>query len=420
MSHNPDLWGVTIFGFKIKLQRTSIGEQGEQRSDLLNRPSQAWLNLFGAKSKSGARVTEKTALGLPAVYAAVRVLSESIASLPWRVIERNGDDRRSRTDHGVYWLLSREPSPFYSAYTFWASIMTNLLLHGNAYVMIHRDAGGRPDELEILPQGKCYPFIENGELFYRVSGFGQPFYPDQILHFKGMSSDGLVGMSVLSTAREMLGQGIALQDFGSTVFENGSFPSGILTTDQSVKSTDRESIETGWRNRTKGVENGGATPVLSHGFKYQPIALSPADAKFVETTKLTLQAVASIFRVPPHMLQNLDRATFNNIETMSLEFVKYSLLPWVRMIELEVERKLFTMSERGRLSAKLNLEGLQRGDFKTRTEGYKTLWMVGAMSANEIRSKEDMNPIPNGDQYMVPVNYTLDETPTKAKNDATT
>lgn len=406
------------FSFDFNITRSA--SQPATETDSLNQPTGFLTRLWGAKSKSGVRVNQKSALGLSAVYGAVRILSETFASLPVHVHERRDNSRNVANMHPVHSLLAVSPHSYYIPFDFKAAMLTWTLMRGNGYALIERNTDGTPAELLVLDSAQVTPVVGDDDVLrYRVTGMRNLVEYEDMIHLKGLSFDGIEGKNPLEVARESIGRGIASQNYGSEVFENGSFLSGILTTDNpSIKPQQRSEMEDAWASRYQGAAGKGKTPVLTHGFKYQSIALNPRDAQFIESSRMTVEDVARIFRVPLHMLSHLADATFNNIETMSLEFVKYSLLPWVLKFEQECTRKLFTESEKGSYEVKMNVEGLQRGDFKTRTEGYAKMFGIGAMSQNDIRGLEDWNPIENGDTYYVPLNFTPDSQPnTETNND---
>lgn len=419
---------MRIFGYDI-FSRASREQKSEQRSDTAAPASSTfdllnggWMRLFGSASKAGVHVNQENALGLSAVYAAVDRLSSAIATLPWKVYENlaNGDRELAFTN-AIYALLSTNPHAHYTPFNFKKALMCWVLLHGNAYAYIMRDANGRVVGLKILKATEVQPFCGSDDrLRYQIhsSNMGSMLIDAQdMLHIPGLSFDGIKGRSPIADARESLGAAIAAQQYGSNVYKDGAFMNGILSSPLPLKAQQREQVEQVVRERYSGANN-GKIPVFGGDLKYYPISLSPRDAQFVESTKMGIEDVARIFNIPLHMLGSLGDATFNNITTLSQEFVKYSLMPWILKFEEEANRKLFRQDEMGRFYSKMSVSALLRGDFKTRTEGYRTLWNLGAISANEIRRLEDMNSIPNGDTYYVPLNFVDDKKATDEQDEA--
>ena len=291
--------------------------------------------------------------------------------------------------------------------------MTHLLLWGNAYAQIIRNGKGEIVALYPLMANKMsVDRDENGQLYYRYtkSPDEAPIMPNNtvvllprdVLHIPGLGFDGLVGYSPIAMAKNAIGLAIATEEYGAKFFANGAAPSGVLEHPGTIK--DPTKVREAWQSQFGGSSNSGKVAVLEEGMKYTPISISPEQAQFLETRKFQINEIARIFRVPPHMVGDLDKSSFSNIEQQSLEFVKYTLDPWVMRWEQSIQRSLFTPNEKKNYFVKFNVEGLLRGDYQSRMQGYATARQNGWMSANDIRELENLDRIPEesgGDLYLV-------------------
>ena len=357
--------------------------------------------LFG-KSISGKFVNEFSAMQNSAVYACVRILSESIASLPLHVYEYKNGRKERVPNHKLYYLLHDAPNDEMTSFQFRECSMSYLLLWGNAYAQIVRDGLDNVAGLYPLrPDRTSVERDDNGEIIYRytpTTGENRHMKKStqitlsrrDVLHIPALGFDGLIGYSPIAMARNAIGVSIACEEFGAKFFENGAKPSGVLKVPHVLK--DPQKLSDSWQS-AYGGENAGRIAVLEEGVEYQQISIPPNDAQFLDTRKFQLNEIARIFRVPPHMLADLERATFSNIEHLSLEFVKFSLTPWIVRWEQALNKALFRPNERGKFFVKFNVDGLLRGDYETRMRGYSTAIQNGILSVNEARELEDMNPI---------------------------
>lgn len=380
-----------------------------------NRASGTGPRFFFGQSAAGKPVTESTAMQMAAVYACVRVLSESIASLPLHVYKRGENGNQEKTeDHPLFFLLHDEPNPEMSSYTLRETLMAHLLLYGNAYAQILRN--GRGEVVALYPLMPNRMSVERdektGRLFYRYTRYdAEPPTMEQntvildaadVLHIPGLSFDGLVGMSPIAACRNAVGAGLAADEYSSKYYANGAAPMGILETPTLIKNP--ELLRQSWNEAFGGTRNAGKVAVLEQGTTFKPISLSPQDSQLLETRKFSVEEICRIFRVPPHMVQNLERATFNNIEQMSLDFVMYSLTPWIIRWEQSLSRSLLSREEKKKYSIRFNVDGLLRGDYKSRMEGYAVGINNGFMCPNDVRRLEGFDLIPEekgGDTYMV-------------------
>lgn len=366
---------------------------------------------------SGKVVNERTAMQMTAVYSCVRILSEAIAGLPLFVYRYGTDGSKEKyLDHPLWRVLHDEPNPEMTSFVFRETMMNHLLLTGNAYAQIIRNARGEVVALyPLMPDRVTVDRDSQGRLYYRyykssdeVPEVGRNkqtdmiFAPSEILHVLGLGYDGLVGYSPIAMAKNAVGLAMAAEEYGAKFFANGAAPSGVLEHPGTIK--DPERIRQSWQSTFGGSVNSNKIAVLEEGLKYTPIAISPEQAQFLETRKFQINEIARIFRVPPHMLADLEKSSFSNIEQQSLEFVKYTLDPWVIRWEQAMNKSLLLDSEKRTVFTKFNVDGLLRGDYASRMTGYATARQNGWMSANDIRELENLDRIPaelGGDLYLI-------------------
>ena len=372
---------------------------------------------YGQSTSSGVDINESNALTLAAVWGCVRTLSESVASLPINVYKRDmkTGGRDTSYAHPIYNLLHNAPAMNMTSYCWFNTMMLNLCLYGNAYAHIKRDNKMRPIDLQILNPAKIKVTLIKGDKFYvqDIEGEKTTYSDDEIIHVMGLSINGYIGKSPISAARENIGLGIASQQYGGAFFGNGASLSGVLTHPATLSKEAMERLSHTWNQ--KYSNNGGAnahkTAILEEGMSFNSISIPPNDAQFIETRKFSVVEICRIFRVPPHLVMSLDAATYSNIEQQSFEFVKYTLYPYLRNWEQELNNKLFKESEKNRMYCEFKVDGLLRGDSKSRSEFYRTLWNMGVLSQNEIRSFENLNAVEGGDKYYVPLNMTPADAP---------
>lgn len=368
------------------------------------------LSFFFGPAASGKTVNERTAMQIAAVYACVRILSETLASLPLNVYRQTENGKEKALNHPLYSILHDEPNDEMTSFVFRETLMSHLLLWGNAYAQIIRDARGRVVALyPLLPDRMEVDRTEGGELFYEYqSEKGKVLLrKEEVLHIPGLGFDGVKGQSPIAMAKNAIGMAIAAEEYGSKFYSNDASPGGVLEHPGVVKDPKR--IRDSWNEIYQGSSNAHRIAVLEEGMKFTPISIPPEQAQFIATRKFQLNEIARIFRVPPHMIGDLDRSSFSNIEQQSLEFVKYTLDPWVVRWEMALKKALLTSSEKQEYFIKFNVDGLLRGDYKSRMEGYAVGRQNGWLSANDIRELEDMNRIPEdkgGDLYLVNGNMT--------------
>ena len=362
--------------------------------------------LFGGTS-SGKAVNESTAMQTTAVYACVRILSESVASLPLHLYQYNDDGGKDQVvTHPLYCILHDEPNPEMTSLVFRETLMSHLLLWGNAYAQIIRNGRGEVIALYPLLPNKITVDRDNSNNIvytYQSDKGDIKLRRDNVLHIPGLGFDGLIGYSPIAMAKQAIGISIATEEFGATFFSNGANPGGVLEHPGTLDQKARENLRESWGERFSG-SNSHKIAVLEDGLKFHQLSIPPNEAQFLETRKFQINEIARIFRVPPHMLADLEKSSFSNIEQQSLEFVKYTLNPWVVRWEQSIQQALILPSEKSKLFVKFNLDGLLRGDYQSRMSGYSTARQNGWMSANDIRELENLNKIPaedGGDLYLV-------------------
>ena len=377
-------------------------------------------SFFLGGTASGKYVTERSAMQMTAVYCCVRILSEAVASLPLQFYRYTDDGGKEKAvEHPLYFLLHDEPNPEMTSFIFRETLMTHLLLWGNAYSQIIRNGKGEVVALyPLMPDRMKVDRDEHGRLYYEYTVYDSDdvdgrkgtnkvgrtvrLQPHDVLHIPGLGFDGLVGYSPIAMAKNAIGLAIATEEYGSKFFANGAAPSGVLEHPGTIKEPSK--VRESWQATFGGSANANKIAVLEEGMKYTPISISPEQAQFLETRKFQIDEIARIFRVPPHMIGDLEKSSFNNIEQQSLEFVKYTLDPWVSRWEQAMVRALLTPDEKKKYFFKFNVDGLLRGDYQSRMNGYATARQNGWMSANDIRELENLDRIPaeqGGDLYLI-------------------
>lgn len=378
----------------------------------------AYRFLFGG-STSGKSVTERSSMQMTAVYSCVRILAEAVAGLPLHLYKYNESGGKERAaENQLYFLLHDEPNPEMTSFVFRETLMTHLLLWGNAYAQLIRNGKGEVIALyPLMPNRMTVDRDNKGRLYYQYwRGKDEAklsrdniviLQPSDVLHIPGLGFDGLVGYSPIAMAKNAVGMAIACEEYGAKFFANGATPGGILEHPGIVKDPAR--VRESWNAVYQGSGNAHRIAVLEEGMKYTPIGISPEQAQFLETRKFQINEIARIFRVPPHMVGDLEKSSFSNIEQQSLEFVKYTLEPWLVRWEQAMVRSLLSKTEKEKYFIKFNVDGLLRGDYESRMNGYATARQNGWMSANDIRQLENLDRISaaeGGDLYLINGNMT--------------
>ena len=377
-------------------------------------------SFFLGGSSSGKTVNERSAMQMTAVYSCVRILSEAVAGLPLHVYRYDGKGGKDKAlEHPLYRLLHDEPNPEMTSFAFRETLMTHLLLWGNAYAQLIRNGKGEVVALyPLLPSKMTVDRDQAGRIYYAYSRTQEDAHtlgrdqqvllsPHDVLHIPGLGFDGLVGYSPIAMAKNAIGMAIACEEYGASFFANGAAPGGVLEHPGVVKDPKR--VRESWNAIYQGSRNAHRIAVLEEGMAYKAIGISPEQAQFLETRKFQINEIARIFRIPPHMVGDLEKSSFSNIEQQSLEFVKYTLDPWVVRWEQSLHRALFSPEEKKRFFVRFNLDGLLRGDYQSRMTGYAVGRQNGWMSTNDIRELENLDRIPpelGGDLYLINGNMT--------------
>lgn len=388
---------------------------GQARDKPVDKAADAGYSFLFGRTTSGKPVNERTAMQTTAVYACVRILAEAVASLPLHVYEYQDDGGKKLVhDHPLYYLLHDEPNPEMTSFVFRETLMSHLLIWGNAYAQIIRDGAGRvlglypllPDKMDVQRDDRgniYYVYSRNSDENPMFKEYGDiRLKAEDVLHIPGLGFDGLIGYSPIAMAKNAVGMTLACEEYGASFFANGANPGGVLEHPGVLK--DPSKVRESWNSVYRGVNNAHKIAVLEEGMKYQQIGIPPEEAQFLETRKFQINEIARLYRIPPHMVGDLDKSSFSNIEQQSLEFVKYTLDPWVIRWEQSLQRSLLLPGEKGKYFIKLNVDGLLRGDYQLRMNGYAVGRQNGWFSANDIREMENMNPIPDeqgGNLYLI-------------------
>lgn len=388
---------------------------GQARDKPVDKAADAGYSFLFGRTTSGKPVNERTAMQTTAVYACVRILAEAVASLPLHVYEYQDDGGKKLVhDHPLYYLLHDEPNPEMTSFVFRETLMSHLLIWGNAYAQIIRDGAGRvlglypllPDKMDVQRDDRgniYYVYSRNSDENPMFKEYGDiRLKAEDVLHIPGLGFDGLIGYSPIAMAKNAVGMTLACEEYGASFFANGANPGGVLEHPGVLK--DPSKVRESWNSVYRGVNNAHKIAVLEEGMKYQQIGIPPEEAQFLETRKFQINEIARLYRIPPHMVGDLDKSSFSNIEQQSLEFVKYTLDPWVIRWEQSLQRSLLLPGEKGKYFIKLNVDGLLRGDYQSRMNGYAVGRQNGWFSANDIREMENMNPISDeqgGNLYLI-------------------
>jgi len=384
--------------------------------------SDFWYGAVGHRTAAGINVTNDVAMTLSTVFACSRVLVAGGSSLPFNLHETKGRNTTIASDHLIHGLIHDEPNPEMGAMSFRGLGFFRQINQGNFFAEIERDALGRPIRLWPLEKERVTPFRPD-EQFAREHGLkpnllawrvkrdkgGYDFLPDsEMFNVPSIISDnGIIGKGVIENARETIAHGIATVQQGAAYMKNSARPSVVITgmTKRSILPADREYYRQTWMDVHGGPENNAKPAIVPEGCDVKVLSFSPEDSQFLQTMQHQVEDICRWYGVSPHLVQHLLRATFSNIEHQGIDFVVYSLVPWLKKWEEEVWRKLLSPLERKTHFAKHNVNGLLRGDSAARAAYYQSLWQLGAYSINEIRELEDMNPIDDGDEHFIQTSY---------------
>lgn len=369
----------------------------------------------GPVSGAGVHVTAKSAIGVMAVWAAIRLIAETLAELPLGLFQVVDNGRRRHSSHPLDAVLHSAPNEWQTSLEWREMMQGHILLRGNAYSRLILTRGGYVEQLLPLHPDRVTPrneaLLPGGPrvryYYYQpVDGPGEVIWPSEMFHLRGLSDDGWVGLSPLEVARETLGLAIAAEQHGARFLANNVQPGGVFEIPGRLREEAYTRLKNEIEGRKAGAAHAGKTLILEEGLKWQQIGLTNKDAQFLESRKFQVTEIARMFKVPPHMIADLDRATFTNIEHQAIEFVKYTMLPWLVRWEQRIEKDLLGPTERKSIRAKFNLSGLLRGDTASRYAAYAIGRQWGWLSADDVRELEDQNPLPDGQGriYLVPMN----------------
>lgn len=362
----------------------------------------------GYESASGQRVTTSSALQQTAVFNCVRVLAESVGMLPCRLFKKVGRDLLPATDHRLHELLTIAPNEYMTAQEFWEMLVACLCLRGNFYAY-KVQALGKIVELLPLNPGIVTPKLnDDWTVEYKVDfkTGSRTLSQDEIWHVRLFTLDGLNGLNPIAYARQALGLGQAMEAHAAKLFTNGAVTSGVLHTNQALTDEAFGRLKTQFQGEHMGVANAYKPMILEMGLDWKPISLNAQDTQFIESRRLTEAQICGLFRVPPHLVANLEKMTLSNVENMGMSFVNYSLVPYLTRIEHRIQVGLLSRKERISYFAKFNAGALMRGDLKGRYESYGKGIQWGILSPNDCRELEDLNPREGGDIYLTPMNMT--------------
>ena len=361
-------------------------------------------------------VTPDSALTLTAVYAAVRIIAETIAQLPLNYYKKTDAGREIDADSSLQYLIHSEPNQTQTKYVFWDCFISTMILYGNAYAYIERDQRGLPLALTLIHPDDVKLIIKNGRVTYEIRG-GAIYDASDFIHIPDMTLDGYNGISRITIAADNIALGIAAQTYGKNFFESGGKISGVLRHPGQLGTEAMQALSGQWHSTYHSGYNGSfKTAVLEEGMDYKPIQLAPDQAQFLATRKFSISEIARLMRVPPHLLGDLERATFSNIEAQGIEFVQFCIAPILVKVEQELNKKLIFENLKGQRYFEHSTHALMRGDSKSRGDYYAKLFSVGALSPNEIRRKENLNDAKDGDGHYVPMNMIkTDQKPKEVK-----
>ena len=366
--------------------------------------SPALMEVIRAGTTTSQNVSVEQAARISTVYACVKVLAESISTIPCKLYRVDGDARTAQPEHRLYGLVNRSPNDFMTATEFWTWVVTNVALHGNTYVWLVRTASGNPVELLPLPHGAVSVHVHAQNQVSYIVTVGEKgsekiytVQPEDMLHFKGLTLDGVNGISPIQYNAGMLAGARDAQAYGNSVFANGASPRGILTTEGVLSDDAYERIKASWSATHGGVESAGKVAIMEAGLKFEPVSLSPADAKLLETRKYSRSEICGMYRVPGHMVGDLERATYSNITEQTLSFYRDSLQPWLTSFEARLNHTLLKTSAQ---TFRFDTTDFLRGDLQTEANVYKQLLEIGVLSPNEVRARMGLNPRDGGDEYV--------------------
>lgn len=367
-----------------------------------------WSEIRGL-SQSGVAVTPETAIRFSAVWCAVRLLSEIPASLPKSIITQNNDGSFKQLFDDPIAMLLEFPNEFMTGFDFHELMNSSLQLKGNAVAVIFRNTKGEPNRIIPVDWNTVFPYIHQGKLIYEVNdllfNIRGTFFSDDILHYKIFSRNGIVGRSPIQVAKDNIGLALSAENFGSEFFAKGGNHKAVIETQSGFKSfEDYKKWREKFDQEHSGANSNQGTPVLQPGMSYKQLGMSMEDAQFIATRQFQISDIARWFNVPAHMLHDLSKATFSNIEHQDLQFIKYSLRGLITRQEKEWEFKMFSPERRNRIDVKFNMDDMARGDMTARSNYITSMVNGGILVQNEGRKIEGLPPLEGGDVVRLPQN----------------
>ena len=375
----------------------------------LSRPESWFLSFIGAdETQSGTKVNEWTALQVSAVYACIRILSETVATVPLQFYRRLDRGKERAYDHPLYDVLHNQANDEMSAFLWRETMQGHLGGWGNAYSEIQRNSKGEVVGLWPLLPDRTYPKRKDGKVYYETTIGSKSFLlpREKVLHIPAFGFDGLVGYNPVYMARESIGMALATEEYGGRLFANDARPGGYLKHPGKLSPTARKNLVQGWEDRHSGLSNKHRLAVLEEGMEFQTVGIPPQESQFLQTRKFQITEIARWYRMQLHKIGEMESATFSNIEQQAIEFVVDTMLPWFSRWEAAIKTQLLTKRERQEYFAEFLIEGLLRGETKARFDSYAIARQWGWMSANDVLESENRNPLPGeqGDIYLVPMN----------------
>ena len=370
----------------------------------------------GYETHSGQSVTASSAMQMLTVFNCVRVLAESVGMLPCRLFKQDGRERLQASEHRLYRLLATAPNGYMTAQEFWELLTACLCLRGNFYAYKVYAFGEVVELLPINP-GLVTPKLNDDwtvEYTVQFKDGTRVLSQDEIWHVRLFTLDGLIGLNPISYARQALGLAQAMELHAAKLFTNGAVTSGVLTTEQTLTDSAFDRLKGQFQGEHMGVVNAYKPMILEMGLDWKPISLNMEDSQFIESRRLTDSQICGLFRVPPHLVANMEKMTLSNIEHMGMSFVNYSLVPILTRIEHRIQVGLLSKRDQLTHYAKFNAAALMRGDLKGRYESYGKGIQWGILSPNDCRDLEDLNPREGGDIYLTPMNMTTNPEPSDA------
>lgn len=384
-----------VLGQVFKLQSRSAESQA-------SRVGGSFLDFIGFGTEDFKSANQKTALTLSAFYNGVDQLSNDIAKLPKYVLKKDGEKRIRFNDHPVNYLISQRPNNLMNAFDFWKIVRVSKILKGNAFVEIIRNAkSGFPEELIFRDHDDMEVLRYKDRLYYRYKG--RVVDSENMLHFKGFSFDGIIGIGVVRFAAMQIGVSLEAQKYNGNIYKDRGLTYGVIESDKPITSPNKQAISEGFTAKLN-AKDVHKVPVLDEGLKYKPITITPAEALFLETNRQGVIEICRWLNIAPHKLKDLTNANYSNIYQQSIEHVQDSVMPGVVSDEQEINNKLFSKEEAGIVYTRFNISALLRGDLDMKQKFYTAMVYSGIYTRNEVRALEDMNPLDGLDEPLQPVN----------------